>query len=215
MTLDQARRCINHILLRTFTVFANMISSFSEPIPVSSSTYQTTSSGNLISVRARIYGATAIVLHGRNVVEAGVILRGDLRRFLGPTTASSKTESDGQMALVMGRYCRIGEDSVVRPPGKMTKGYVQVIAARCMFCPDAIASSSHRVFNYYKLSISDCVDIGERCVVEALSIGKGVKIGDDCTIVSLHRLRSRCRSCAHLLLVICRASLPSSGTTPS
>jgi UDP-3-O-[3-hydroxymyristoyl] glucosamine N-acyltransferase len=41
-----------------------------------------------------------------------------------------------------------------------------------------------RVFNYYKLKIADCVDVGERCVVEALSIGKGVKIGDDCTIVS-------------------------------
>lgn len=99
-----------------------MISSFAEPIPVSSSTYQTTSSGNLISVRARIYGATAIVLHGRNVVEPGVILRGDLRRFLGTSSASSKKESDGQMAIVMGRYCRIGEDSMIRPPGKMTKG---------------------------------------------------------------------------------------------
>jgi hypothetical protein len=101
-----------------------MISSFADPIPISSSTYQTTSSGNLISVRARIYGATAIVLHGRNVVEQGVILRGDLRRFLGSSSsaAGSKKESDGQMAIVMGRYCRIGEDSVVRPPGKMTKG---------------------------------------------------------------------------------------------
>lgn len=100
-----------------------MISSFADTIPISSSTYQTTSSGNLISVRARIYGATAIVLHGRNVVEQGVIFRGDLRRFLGSAaTGGGKKESDGQMAIVMGRYCRIGEDSVVRPPGKMTKG---------------------------------------------------------------------------------------------
>jgi dynactin-5 len=101
-----------------------MISSFSEPIPVTSTTYQTTSSGNLISTRARIYGATSIVLHGRNVVESGVILRGDLRRSLLGSSAAGKSENDGQMSIVMGRYCRIGEDSVIRPPGKMTKGYV-------------------------------------------------------------------------------------------
>jgi carbonic anhydrase/acetyltransferase-like protein (isoleucine patch superfamily) len=47
-----------------------------------------------------------------------------------------------------------------------------------------VADCLRRVFNYYKLKIADCVDVGERCVVEALSIGKGVKIGDDCTIVS-------------------------------
>lgn len=104
-----------------------MISSFSESIPVTSTTYQTTSSGNLISTRARIYGASAIILHGRNVVESGVILRGDLRRSLLGSSASAgggKAETDGQMAIVMGRYCRIGEDGVIRPPGKMTKGLV-------------------------------------------------------------------------------------------
>jgi dynactin-5 len=162
-----------------------MISSFSEPIPVTSTTYQTTSSGNLISTRARIYGATAIILHGRNVIDPGVILLGDLRRSLLGSSASAgggKSESDGQMAIVMGRYCRIGEDSVIRPPGKMTKGYV----AEMIVWSSLVDVIPRRVFNYYKLSISDCVDIGERCVVEALSIGRGVTIGDDCIIVSTH-----------------------------
>lgn len=159
-----------------------MISSFSEPIPVTPTTYQTTSSGNLISTRARIYGATSIVLHGRNVVQAGVILRGDLRRSLLGASAPSgggKSESDGQMSIVMGRYCRIGEDSVIRPPGKMSKGYARFSLTRMGRADPRVDS----VFNYYKLGISDCVDIGDRCIVEALSIGKGVTIGDDCIIV--------------------------------
>lgn len=86
------------------------------------------------------------------------------------------------MAIVMGRYCRIGEDSVIRPPGKMTKGYV----AGMIIWSSLADVNPRRVFNYYKLSISDCVDIGERCVVEALSIGRGVTIGNDCIIVSTH-----------------------------
>jgi hypothetical protein len=126
------RLCINHLSCRSTST--TMISSFSEPIPVTSTTYQTTSSGNLISTRARIYGATSIVLHGRNVVESGVILRGDLRRSLLGSSAAGKSENDGQMSIVMGRYCRIGEDSVIRPPGKMTKGYVWCLDRAVSVC---------------------------------------------------------------------------------
>ncbi|KAJ9114746.1 hypothetical protein QFC22_005622 [Naganishia vaughanmartiniae] len=90
-----------------------MISSFRDETTVTPSTHHITSSGNLISVHAKIQGPTAIVLHGRNIVEQDVILRGDLR---------GGGQGDEARALVMGRYCRVGEGSVLRPPGKISKG---------------------------------------------------------------------------------------------
>lgn len=71
-----------------------------------------------------------------------------------------------------------------------------------------------RVFNYYKLKIADCVDVGERCVVEALSVGKGVKIGSDCTIVSVQSRLTLSHPDGHFFASP-RESLRSSATTPS
>lgn len=187
-----------------------MISAFAEPIPISSSTYQTTSSGNLISVRAKISGATAIVLAGRNVVEQGVILRGDLRRFLGSTSASSKRESDGQMAIVMGRYCRIGEDSVIRPPGKMTKGWVSL---RCMrdesgglmavdIGSSTIISSRSRI-----ASTSGNGVLSRRYLSERASRSETTARSQACIFL--------CPINASNVFPLTRASSQSSGTTPS
>jgi dynactin-5 len=90
-----------------------MISSFRDDTIITPSTHHITSSGNLISVNARIQGPTAIVLHGRNIVGRDVVLRGDLR---------GGGQGEEGRALVMGRYCRVGEGSVLRPPGKVSKG---------------------------------------------------------------------------------------------
>jgi len=39
-------------------------------------------------------------------------------------------------------------------------------------------------FTFYPVRISDCVFIGEKCIIEAAQIGLGVDIGPNCIIVS-------------------------------
>jgi acetyltransferase-like isoleucine patch superfamily enzyme len=97
----------------------------------------------------------------------GAILRGDLRRT-----------SPGQHVVIsIGRYCLVGEGSVVRPPGKCYKGYAE------SRLPDE-SLMHQRAFTFYPMRISDNVHIGPECIVEAASIGYGVTIGEGCIVVS-------------------------------
>ncbi|KAJ1734907.1 hypothetical protein LPJ61_000838 [Coemansia biformis] len=109
-----------------------------------------TDTGNKVSRRSLISGSQNIVLGGKTVVHSRCTIRGDLRRA-GPTH---------QAAVLIGRFCSLGEASVLRPPYKTYKG----------------------VFSYYPLKIGDHVDIGENTIVEAASIGSYVKIGKNCII---------------------------------
>ena len=98
-----------------------------------------------------IYGSQNIVLSGKTIIKSGSILRGDLRRV----------GTGNAVALSIGKYCLLSEDSIVRPPYKTYKG----------------------VFSYYPVKIGDYVHIGENSVVEAASIGSHVFIGKNCIIV--------------------------------
>ncbi|KAJ2779560.1 hypothetical protein H4R18_003956 [Coemansia javaensis] len=109
-----------------------------------------TDTGNKVSRRSLIFGSQNIVLGGKTVVHSKCTIRGDLRR-------AGLTH---QAAVLIGRFCSLGEASVLRPPYKTYKG----------------------VFSYYPLKIGDHVDIGENSVVEAASIGSHVRIGRNCII---------------------------------
>ncbi|ORY20638.1 trimeric LpxA-like protein [Naematelia encephala] len=113
-------------------------------------TYIETDTGNKVSRRAVIAGATNIILGGKSIIQSGAILRGDLRR----ATAGQ------HVVISMGRYCLIGENAVLRPPGKIYKG----------------------VFTFYPVKIADYVHIGPSCVIEAAQIGHGVEIGKGCIL---------------------------------
>jgi dynactin-5 len=116
-----------------------MASAFLEPIPINPKEYAFTDSGNIISRSAKIYGPQNIVINGRSVVEKKCVIRGDLRRLIA-TTATVKddkgTVTTGQTAVaaaslagsatavMAGRYLSLGESTILRPPGKLYKGYV-------------------------------------------------------------------------------------------
>lgn len=68
--------------------------------------------GNKISRKCTIQGSQNIVLGGKTILEAGVILRGDLRR----------AGSGAAVVLALGKYCRLGQGCVVRPSYKTYKG---------------------------------------------------------------------------------------------
>ncbi|KAJ1943580.1 hypothetical protein FBU59_002868 [Linderina macrospora] len=109
-----------------------------------------TDTGNKVSRRSLISGSQNIVLGGKTIVHSKCTIRGDLRRA-GPTH---------QAAVLIGRFCSLGEASVLRPPYKTYKG----------------------VFSYYPMKIGDHVDIGANTIVEAASIGSHVRIGKNCVI---------------------------------
>ncbi|WWC89217.1 uncharacterized protein L201_004135 [Kwoniella dendrophila CBS 6074] len=113
-------------------------------------TYIETDTGNKVSRKASITGATNIILGGKSIIKNDTILRGDLRR----STAGQ------HVVLSIGRYCLIGENSIIRPPGKLHKGS----------------------FTFYPIRISDFVHIQSNCIIEAASIGSCVEIGKNCII---------------------------------
>ncbi|KAG7530701.1 hypothetical protein FFLO_04871 [Filobasidium floriforme] len=143
-----------------------MASAFLDPIPISSKEYAFTDSGNVISRSAKIYGASNIVINGRSVIEKGCVIRGDLQRVVAtPGVGGSAGTMSMQLAsnttsVNAGRYLSVGQGTVLRPPGKLYKG----------------------TFNYFQMKMGDFVTIGQNCIVEAVSIGNGSEIEDDCII---------------------------------
>ncbi|KAL4400445.1 dynactin complex protein [Malassezia pachydermatis] len=85
---------------------------------------QTTATGNKISRRAIIYGASNIVLGGKCTIHSDVMIRGDLTRVVRATSDGSmpKNESSSSVVIVTGRYVSLGEGTVVRPPCKTYQG---------------------------------------------------------------------------------------------
>ncbi|GAA5986186.1 hypothetical protein JCM10908_006448 [Rhodotorula pacifica] len=127
-----------------------------------------TDTGNLVSRSCVITGSQNIVLGGKSILQPGCILRGDLRRAgaSGPGGKEAAT-----VTLAMGKYCNVGEGTVLRPCYKTYKG----------------------VFSYYPMKIGDLVTIGAGSVVEAASIGNGVEIGKGCIIGPLAILKDFCK----------------------
>ncbi|CAH7686229.1 trimeric LpxA-like protein [Phakopsora pachyrhizi] len=109
-----------------------------------------TDTGNKVSRKSLISGSQNIILGGKTIIENMVIIRGDLRR----------SGVGNSVVIGIGKFCLLGEGSVIRPPYKTYKG----------------------VFSYYPMKIGDHVHIGAESVVEAASIGNLVEIGKNCVI---------------------------------
>ncbi|GAA5822678.1 hypothetical protein JCM5353_000632 [Sporobolomyces roseus] len=135
-----------------------------------SSSYIQTETGNIVSRQSIICGSQNIILTGKTILSPHCLLRGDLRR--------SKTESGAggggggaSVVIAMGKYCFVGEGTVLRPCYKTYKG----------------------VFSYYPMKIGDYVSIGSNSIIEAASIGTGVEIGKNCIIGPLVILKDYCK----------------------
>lgn len=79
--------------------------------------------GNKVSRRSQIIGTTNIILGGKTVIQAEVIIRGDLLRTLPPSNGEERAKQAGNpVAVAIGRYCFFSRGCVLRPPGKMYRG---------------------------------------------------------------------------------------------
>ncbi|CAD6500886.1 BgTH12-06590 [Blumeria graminis f. sp. triticale] len=116
--------------------------------------YVETDTGNKVSRRSQISGTTNIILGGKTVIQAEVIIRGDLVRTYATSSGSAEKGSANQVAVSIGRYCFFARACELRPPGKLYKGQ----------------------------RIADHVYVGPGSVVEAALIGSHVNIGAHCII---------------------------------
>ncbi|KAF4632899.1 hypothetical protein G7Y89_g5240 [Cudoniella acicularis] len=108
--------------------------------------------GNKVSRRSQIIGTTNIILGGKTVIQAEVIIRGDLLRTLSST--NSDKSSGNPVAVAIGRE---GER-------------------------DQKVLMMKRAFSHYPLKIADHVFVGPGSIIEAALIGTHVSVGSNCVI---------------------------------
>ncbi|OBT89574.1 hypothetical protein VE02_01715 [Pseudogymnoascus sp. 03VT05] len=121
--------------------------------------YIETDTGNKVSRKSQIIGTQNIILGGKSVIQAEVIIRGDLVRTLDSLAGGTEKKAP-VVAVAIGRYCFLSRGCVLKPPGRVMKG----------------------VFSYHPLKLSDHVFIGANSIVEAAIVGNKVHIGKDCVI---------------------------------
>ena len=78
--------------------------------------------GNKVSRKSQIIGTQNIILGGKSVIQAEVIIRGDLVRTLDAPAGTEKKAP--VVAVAIGRYCFLSRGCVLKPPGRVMKGYV-------------------------------------------------------------------------------------------
>eukprot|EP01116_Phalansterium_solitarium_P011811 TRINITY_DN27603_c0_g1_i1.p1 TRINITY_DN27603_c0_g1~~TRINITY_DN27603_c0_g1_i1.p1 ORF type:complete len:190 (-),score=30.69 TRINITY_DN27603_c0_g1_i1:91-660(-) len=114
-----------------------------------------TLNGNRISRKSILCGTQNIRLAGKVTVQQGAMVRGDLAN------------------VNVGKFCRIGDNVVLRPCYKRYKGGMA----------------------FFPQSLGECVTIDDDTVVDAASIGSFVHIGKRCIIGQ----RSIIKDCARIL----------------
>lgn len=85
--------------------------------------YIETDTGNKVARKATLVGTQNIMLGGKTVIQPDVMIRGDLARTIPPAQSASGGPANNT-AVAIGRYCFLSKGCVLRPPGRMYKGYV-------------------------------------------------------------------------------------------
>jgi len=104
--------------------------------------YIETVTGNKVSRKSVLCGSMNIRLHGKTIIKAGAIIRGDLAN------------------VIVGRLSVIGENVVVRPSYKRFKGGIAFFP---LTIGDNVIVGDNTVIS--AASIGSCVHIGKNCVI--------------------------------------------------
>lgn len=132
--------------------------------PEKMNTFVHTHTGDLVSRKAQVHGSQNLYLKGKTIIMRDAIIRGELQ------------------AIRIGRYCVIGEGTVIRPAYRVE--------------PDG----SHLKCRFTPLSVGNHTFIGKNCVVESAGIGCNVRIDDGCVLGRNSFVRDNCRLLAGCVL---------------
>eukprot|EP00903_Cladosiphon_okamuranus_P017510 g16128.t1 len=126
--------------------------------------YVKTSTGDFVFKKAHVHGSQNLYLKGKSIIMPGAIIRGELQ------------------AIKIGRYCFIGEDTVIRPAYRIEQEEANL---KCRFTP---------------LSVGNHTYIGKNCVIESAGIGCNVRIEDGCVLGRNSFVRDNCHLLAGTVL---------------
>jgi dynactin-5 len=87
-------------------------------------------------------------MKGKSIIHSGAHIRGDFQ------------------TVRIGRYCQIGENTILRPPSYQT----------------SLNPQEEEPIKFLPLTIGSHTRIGNNCVIEAAAIGASVYIGENCVI---------------------------------
>ena len=155
--------------------------------PPSKGEYIETETGNKISRLAQVIGAKHIVLAGKCVIQAGVVVRGDLIRSTPkPDTLDPKTKKPSQpSSITLGRYVFVSPGCTLHPPSRIDK---RATSTSSNTGNGANPETVQAQLTYYPLRIADHVFIGRDSHIRAAEIrsnvwiGAGVSVGNFCVI---------------------------------
>lgn len=78
--------------------------------------------------KANLVGTQNIMLGGKTVIQPEVMIRGDLIRTVQASSQSASGAAPNNTSVSIGRYCFLSRGCVLRPPGRMYKGYVSDVS---------------------------------------------------------------------------------------
>ncbi|KAJ8121453.1 hypothetical protein ONZ43_g2102 [Nemania bipapillata] len=147
--------------------------------------YIETDTGNKVARKAVLVGTQHIMLGGKTVIQAEVMIRGDLARTAQPSSTPSAAPSSNT-AVAIGRYCFLSKGCCLRPPGRIYKGFVHSITQSLSpvnpLAPHAATITVVQSFTYLPLRLGDHVFVGEGTVVQAATVGSHVHIGQNVVV---------------------------------
>ncbi|CAM9259810.1 unnamed protein product [Pylaiella littoralis] len=131
--------------------------------------YVKTDTGDFVFRKAHVHGSQNLYLKGKSIIMPGAIIRGELQ------------------AIRIGRYCVIGEGTVIRPAYRQAGVSIEQEDSnlKCRFTP---------------LSVGNHTFIGKNCVVESAGIGCNVRIEDGCVLGRNSFVRDNCHLLAGTVL---------------
>jgi len=141
-----------------------------------------------VSRLAHIYGSRHVEMKGKSIILPNVYVRGDFAN------------------VRIGRYCHIGNDTIIRPPFTPTINLVNSFQATETIKSKNRSSLSsqeqeqqqqqqqqQQQLSFLPLQIGSYTRIGSQCIIEASSIGSSVTIGDACVIGQRVLIKDCCR----------------------
>ena len=143
----------------------------------------TQDTGNKISRRSQIHGTPNIILAGKSVIQAEVIIRGDLVRAQPSptppapsssttTTSQQQQQQQQQVSISLGRYVFISPSCILRPPSRLLPNPT----------PTPSPTQPSTILHHYPLKLESHIIIAPNTVIQAAQIGSHVSIGRDCVV---------------------------------
>lgn len=131
--------------------------------------YIKTAAQNYISREAHIYGPRNVEMKGKSIILPSAYIRGDFA------------------AVRIGRYCKIGKGSVLRPCYNLDADTENKPPSN-----NNNNNKTSKATKFTPLFVGNYTQVGSDCVIEASSIGSNVHVGNDVVVGKRCVIKDNC-----------------------